>query len=174
MGIGISKEKITAAATGVLLDIGKDIIAAFAPEVYPLFEEWWRERKTADGWSKAERLPYLYTMVSRVKAKQIGPSWFDHLGDFALQAILRELATDMDALDTPKPADPPPPATKPKDYWGQLLYSPPDAKQIADLGVDLLAEQLWWNVASNPIAIRYTVMALGAACYPGWQKVAWS
>lgn len=166
MGFKLSKGDLVGSATSILIGIGKDLLAAVAPEVYAAFAEWNEERKTPDGWSEVEYLTFLYGAIGDVKAKQIGPKWVDYVGDLALGSLQMTVAKHRDSLvagETPKPAEPPAAPPVDPDRYGKMLYSPPE--------YDKATESLWWNQATNPIAIRYMLTPKqDEAPYPGWAE----
>lgn len=166
----IIKGKLSGAVGPILIDIGKDFIAAVAPELYPLVLEWWNQRSTADGWTDKERLTYLYAMVNRIKQKEIGPSYVDSAIDWALQTLLKHIAEDLDKLEaTPvdvPPVDVPPAEHVEKPYYGQMT---PEKPTVFDAATD----QLWWNQATNPVAIRYMILGNWQIGFPGWDRCDW-
>jgi hypothetical protein len=166
------KSNITGAATGVLIGVGKDALAAVAPELYPAFAEWIDQRKTPDGWTEIEYLTYADGAIGRVKAKVVGPGWADHVFDWGLQALQMMCRKRIDEIlaitdpTNPHPA-PLPPATKP--YYGKLFTERPDAATY-----DVDGDLCWWNQATNPIAIVFTITdARAVMAYRGWARTTW-
>lgn len=168
------KDKIGSVGTGILLDIGKDFIAAVYPELYPLLMEWWEERQSEDGWTDLERLTYLYAMVTRIKQKEIGPGWADSVIDFSLQAWLKSMSSDIDKiLHAPPPLPESEPEPEPDEdplskVYGTLFTEKPVQYQPDGDG----PPYLWWNKATNPAAIRYTITKSGVS-YPNWERIDW-
>ena len=158
----ILKGNVTGAITPILLQTGKDFIAAVYPEILPLFNEWWEQRSTADGWTDKERLTYLYATVTRIKQKNIGPSWVDSGIDFALQSWLKHMAEDLDKIDPipiPVPVDP----SAPLDVMlTERPMAPPYNRDV---------HQAWTNLSKVPEAVRFIVLLKTQIGYPGWTRI---
>lgn len=158
----------------MLIAVLKEVGQIAAKELAKGLEEYLKEAKTPDGWTREEYLSYAVGRLRMMEAEKIGPSFVDRLLDMAIERLidhlngkLEDLASDPEPEPEPEPTpepEPPEPVYGPYDV---LFGRTPDPANYEN------GDTLWEKTTTDPsgvVAKMYRVLK-GAVGYPGEKMV---
>lgn len=118
-----SRDQIAKYAWALVITILKEVGEVALAELAVGLEEFRKQQKTPDGWTKEEYLAYAIGRLRIIQSREIGPFIVDELLDWAIERLVDVLEGKLAALDDD---DAPVPPVVVKDPYYPTLYGPND------------------------------------------------